>query len=197
MTMKKFITDKRGFTIVELMIATTVLSVLLLLATAIMTSIGGLYTKGIHQSDVQDAARTIVDDVTQNAQLSNGVPSVVGPTAGVSAYCIGSTRYSFVIGQQVTDATHGLWRDTVSGGCTPADFANLGSGVEMVPAHSRLTSFSISSTSPYAITVGVAYGDDDLFTDPSHGNYTCKGSAGDQFCATSALTTTVVPRIHQ
>ena len=56
--------DKQaGFTIVELMIATAILSTILLLVTTMMINIGNLYYKGVNQARVQDGVRTLADDV--------------------------------------------------------------------------------------------------------------------------------------
>jgi prepilin-type N-terminal cleavage/methylation domain-containing protein len=177
--------DQSGFTIVELMIATAVLSVLLLLSTSVILGVGNLYNKGVNQSRTQDDARSIIDEVTQHLQLNASKGSITtaagtGADAGESAYCIGTTRYTYVLGQQLDGggthkATYGhvLWRDTVPGtGCAVADFtdANLATdtqGTELIATRTRLVQFNISTTSPYSLQVAVAYGDDDLLCDPS------------------------------
>ncbi|HVV25452.1 MAG TPA: prepilin-type N-terminal cleavage/methylation domain-containing protein [Candidatus Saccharimonadales bacterium] len=213
--------NERGFTIIELMIATAVLSTIILLVTVLMINVSNLYYKGINQSRAQDNARSIVDDVASHLQLSDHSPS--GPVSQtypqhdvnattIYAYCIDNIRYSFATGIQmgstVGDYTlqHILWRDTISSGagCVPADLtqsnpsATTGgsNGAELVAAKSRLSTFSINPvTSPYVVTVGVAYGDDDLLNNPASTNPLCKGGTGDQFCATARLQVTVTKRL--
>lgn len=208
------------------MIATSVLSTMLLLATIIMISIGNLYYKGINQARVQDDTHSIADEVAQHLQLSGtAVPvHVVSANGQVQAYCIGDTRYVYTIGVQIgtgndTNGTarsqHVLWRDKVpSTGCTTPSNTFLNSvllalfdpsGTELMTPNSRLTSFCITglgaptpctpSASPFNLSVGVAYGDIDLLTNPSSINATCNGSVGDQFCSTASLTTTVAQRL--
>ncbi len=94
---------------------------------------------------------------------------------------------------------------------TKTDLATVDpKGIELITANSRLTSLCVGTqsgsscspitTAPYIITAGVAYGSIDLFSDSASSPSsispatTCAGSHGDQFCATSNLTTTVVPR---
>jgi len=211
--------DKQaGFTIVELMIATAILSTILLLVTTMMINIGNLYYKGVNQARVQDGVRTIADDVTQQLKfgdLLTGGPWTVGSgvdTFHEQAYCVGNIRYTYILGYQIgtgTDyltrpqAPHVLWRDAnpSPGSCTEVDLtASPTGGTELIPPNSRLTSFSISAstTTSYAVTVGVAYGGLDLLSGPTDSPptfVTCTGVTGDQFCATAHLTTIVAQRI--
>jgi prepilin-type N-terminal cleavage/methylation domain-containing protein len=214
--------SQTGFTIIELMIATAVLSTILLLATVIMISIGNLYYKGINQARVQDDVHSIADEVSQRLQLSSTVTPirVTSPDGKTVAYCIGDKRYVFIIGEQIgtgmdTDGTthqsqHVLWRDKPTG--CPAITTNnwldtptpSPSGTELIAPNSRLTSFCISGsvagscipdTSPYTVSIGVAYGAIDLLNNPGNISATCKGNTGDQFCATASLTTAVAQRL--
>jgi prepilin-type N-terminal cleavage/methylation domain-containing protein len=220
---------ERGFTIIELMIATAILATILVLLTAMIIGIGKLYYKGLNQARVQDATRSVIDDVSQQLQLSGATPLLVNANISgipMNAYCIGTTRYSFVVGKQIgtgTDITtsgttpqipHVLWRDTnTSGGCAPLDLtqndptaaAPVGTsanGSELTPPNSRLTDFSIAGmppagVSPYAVSIEVAYGNSDLLSSTSGpaGSVVCKVTAGEQYCATASLTTTIVSRL--
>ena len=222
-------TAESGFTLIELMIATTVLAVLLLLVTVIISSIGNLYYKGINQARIQDTTRTITNQVSQDLELSNGFTPTSNvplpgnmPPAAPEAYCIGNVRYSFVVGAQLgspTGSTHVIWRDTnpnPAGVCTVASgfpTSPATTGTELMAPNSRLTAFTIYGTSPYTITVNIAYGDDDLLCSPQHNStcsspnntmlsayyrdqdLLCKGRTGQNFCATANLTTTVVQRL--
>lgn len=215
---------QRGFTIVELMIATSVLSVILLMTTVVMTGIGRLYYKGINQSRVQGTVRTVGDEIAQKLQLNTrvvqhfapGSNAALVPDANLAAYCIGSSRYSFVTGVQIgtqkagagAEYKHVLWRDIIptSAACTPLDLKSSSpggaEGQELISPSSRLTEFSITGLggatppieSPYNVRIGVAYGDDDLLTNPTSSSAQCSGSAGGQFCATASLDTRVVQR---
>lgn len=210
--------NQKGFTIVELMVATSVLSVLLLLVTIIMLGIGNLYQKGINQARVQSATRSITDEIGQKLQLKSGnVPLLSSPSSNIhvvigsfngdiQAYCFGNTRYSFIKGIQIgSPATgnpriaHVLWRDTISGStCAPVDLRSIpasASGQELVPPNSRLSNLRITGSSPYTLDVGIAFGDDDLLISPTSPSAQCRGGKSDRFCATSTLNTVVAQRL--
>ena len=211
--------SQHGFTIVELMIATSVLSIILLLVTVMMISIGSLFSKGINQARVQDSVRTITDDVSQHLKLVDGTitPMTPKPFGGftVQGYCIGNTRYSAIIGHQIGTgnertttgttprAPHVLWRDSDTGACTPLDLTQANptgsgtDGTELITAGSRLTDFTITGTSsPFTVSVGVAYGEADLLTAPSGSGAHCVGTTGTQYCASAVLNTLVTKRLQ-
>jgi type II secretory pathway pseudopilin PulG len=198
--------SESGFTILELMIATSILTTILLLVTIVMISIGNLYYKGIAQARVQDATRTITDEISQQLQLNGQALSAASwSSKHEQAYCIGQVRYTYVLGTEIGKPTPGsspgpvyqhiLWRDTnpTPGSCSidPGDTGNVSSvnlalptpsagGTEMIGPSSRLTALSITSStgvSPYRVVVGVASGDDDLLCNPSLAGSCTAGTA--------------------
>lgn len=129
MRLAKLKSDK-GFTIVELMIALTVLSVILVMGTVIMIQIGSLYSKGVNAANLQSTARNTAADVTAAIQFSTKAPSPctltpvtcyanpispsdteprvytsAGVTVSVNAFCIGSVRYSYVLNRELGNDT--------------------------------------------------------------------------------------------
>lgn len=201
-----------GFTIIELMIATTVLSVMLVLVTFMMINIGKLYYKGMSQAKAQQTARSIVSDVASHLELNDQDPTTATGTSGEAsaagltfqAYCIGETRYTYVLDRQIgTDPTqirHVLWRDkTPDDGCSHA-FPDLAlatpspGGTELMTDRGRLAAFSVGLSSPHEIQILVALGEDGLFIDTGI-NTLCSNQAGNEFCATSRLTTSVTKRL--
>jgi prepilin-type N-terminal cleavage/methylation domain-containing protein len=121
--------SEQGFTIVELMIALSVLSVLLITATLILIQIGALYSKGVNAADLQNVNRNVVSDLTGQLQFSGKVPAGCVPIANdvtcyvpsnplspspttihnntdgtdetIYSYCIGKTRYSYVMNREL------------------------------------------------------------------------------------------------
>ena len=132
-------TNNQGFTIVELMIALSILSIILVMASAILINIGELYSKGVNGANLQNAARTIAADVSSNLQFSGNTPAISSPcapsaitcpaaqslvqlvnTSGENAglpvpvytFCIGTARYNFILNQELGDdpyATNGSY----------------------------------------------------------------------------------------
>lgn len=210
-----------GFTIIELMIATLVFSVVLILITVGVISFNNAYYKGVTQSTTQSAARTIIEDITQSVQFSGGqVTSPVGTTGSGSSvgFCIGNQLYSYLLGWQLVNGTanasfhqtnHALVVSS-SGDCSGMDAQDMQgdvSGTELLSPNMRLSSLSVTqvagSSDLYKINVRVVYGADDLLYSPSGDipaatapDATCKLETGDQFCAVSDLSTIVEKRIN-
>ena len=213
-----------GFTIIELMIALSILSLVLLLSTIGIVQIGKLYSKGMIQVNTQNAARNIMNNIASQIQLGGVVPQYMAPSApgSAGAVCIGSKRYSFIVNHQLTKAStdHALWLDVMNSGSTcqpisaltlattakPTDLLNTlipNNGSELLSTNMRLTDLNITSaTGFYTITVSLAYGDDDLISyTPRSGATpavtTCKGGAGSEYCAIATLTQTIAPRMAE
>jgi prepilin-type N-terminal cleavage/methylation domain-containing protein len=209
--------SEAGFTIVELMIATVVFSVILVIASSVMIHVNNLYYKGVTQIKLQDEIRGLNDELTRRLQLNTVGPTQVvanditfndsiGVSRTISAYCIGNVRYSFIKNTQIGSDTakgqinHVLWRDTAPvGQCAPADLrlaTPSANGTEMLGQNNWLTEFSISPLStPYNIAIAVAYGDQDLLNF-SGAATTCKNGVGDQFCAYASLATLAEQRLN-
>jgi prepilin-type N-terminal cleavage/methylation domain-containing protein len=213
--------NDKGFTIIELMIATLVFSVVLLLLTVGVRSFNDAYYKGVTQSTTQSAARTIIEDITQSIQFSGGqVTSPIGTTGSGSSvgFCVGDQRYSYLLGWELVTGTanaslhqtnHALALDS-PGECSGLNAQNMQgasvSGTELLGSNMRVSALSVTqvagSNNLYKINVRVVYGADDLLYSPSGAtpaatapDATCKLQTGDQFCAVSNLSTIVQMRI--
>lgn len=171
---------QKGFTVIELLIATTVFSVVLLLLTTGILQIGRTYQKGVTQAQTLDTVRTITDDIAQSIQFSGGqvIAAVPDAPSGEHGICAGSRLYSFVRGTKLKgDGTnHVLIAETVANcvGATPRNFStvNLGAGqVELLGKNMRLVNLAVAqdAANPRLFTVSVraVYGDDDLLCSPS------------------------------
>lgn len=133
-------TNQQGFTLVELLIATTVFSIILLVAAATLIQVGRMYYKGIITSKTQSAARSSLDDVTRSIQFSNGSISRAtdGTAPKIEAVCLGNNRYTYVLGAQVDEKVpdgsysptdrkirHALWQDTIGAEACGNDLPKL------------------------------------------------------------------------
>jgi prepilin-type N-terminal cleavage/methylation domain-containing protein len=209
-----------GFTIIELLIAMTVFSLILTAAVFGMVQVGRAYYKGVIVSRTQHTTRSILDDISRTIQLSGG-DIVFGNDNSIRALCIGGVRYSVLMNAQLTEsapvdfdsdnpqAKNVFWKET--GGCagdvlTLENFATgiEGEGTELLGANMRVTDFRVTNhdnSSLYTITLSIAYGDQDLLdvADDDDGNsrtICAPGVAGTQFCAISELSTTVMRRLE-
>lgn len=181
-----------GFTIIELLIAVTVFSMVLILITTGVLRFTRQYYKGVIEGQTQDVARAIIDDATKSIQFSAGsVATLTDGSGNPTGYCLGSAkRYSFILNSQVTDPStplkihqspHAFIADTVSpcsGSTTAINVATIDVGGknplsgfsnarEMLGEHMRLAKFSISGGQDvWTVSVRVVYGDDDLLCIP-------------------------------
>jgi len=215
-----------GFTVIELLIATAVFSLVLLLVTVGVMQITRVYYKGITETNTQNTARAIVDDIAQAIQFggTGNIQKSVGTTPGTSyAFCIGNQLYSYVLGYQVVDtktsgaqAYHGLVVSSAAGCGGPVNSVanlltvqNIPGSRELVGQNMRLAKLSVTPVSGAAnlwnIDVKVTYGDDDLLivpgtpptNNPTSPNATCKTAVqGTQFCAMSEFNTIVEKRVQ-
>lgn len=205
-----------GFTIIELMIATTIFSVVLILCVTALMQIGRMYYKGVTTSRTQEAARNILDEITQGIQFSAGdvTVSVASTDGDANQYslCVDNKRFSVYRSKKLVDnitdagdqARHALVTDTAAGCPPPQDLNDpnvlLSAGSrELLPPGMRIAKLTVSEdalTRLYTVSVRIVSGDGDLLTDPNATDASCLlQSRGSQFCAVSELTTTVQKRL--
>jgi prepilin-type N-terminal cleavage/methylation domain-containing protein len=224
-----------GFTIIELMVATLIFAVILVVITTGVISFSKGYYKGLNSSATQAAARDLINGIGQGIQYAGDSNTVTWNQISGSPYgvvCAGNVHYYYTLGTEYdgSSANYGVYQTTIGDPghfCTPGVKFNPTSdptGKQLLAPNMRLTDISItppsSTTSGLGyVTVGVAYGDDDLICstalapsgqggcNPSatalllsdfvaNGNtVTCKATAGSQFCAAVHLNTAVQPRL--
>lgn len=217
--MNKFNRQNTGFTIVELMIATLVFSVILLIATYGIINIGRLYRKSLTSNQTQQTARSIIDTVSQNIKFNSG-PVIPGVNSNF-VYCLGSgKRLSFLIDGQVKRITGGgnttfqhgfVIDDTPCNNTTqPQAFTYVGTdailGKELLAPGMRITKFYICYPSMQTTVDCTSSLVNMLSSDLYYINVKvvygdddllsgspkdCKQSAGREFCASSELSTYV------
>ena len=218
--------NKSGFTIIELMIATTIFSLVLMICLAGILQITKMYYRSVTQNNTRETARSITDEIGEAIRFSSQAiilgPAVAGPqindTSGTTAdtgyFCIGNKRYTYAIDRQVISQPtvnskqkkHALWVDT-PGICTgPAILTDNNpsvGGKDLIPENMRLYELSITNPGAnndiFEISVGVAYGDNDLLSPrplSSPTELACETAfAGSEFCATTNLRVTVQKRL--
>ena len=169
--------SQKGFTIVELMIATTVFSVIMLMTSAVVVRFTGSFQRGVVQNTTQNAARSIIDSVTQTLQVAPvGTFKELQANGNTRGYCVDGMRYSYALGGQIgTDGvSHALVQDTGLGSACadPADGISRAqnvsgaiSGKELLSPNMRLAGFNIKELPGgmlFYVDIKVAYGDKDL-----------------------------------
>ena len=215
-----------GFTVIELLIATAVFSLVLLLVTVGVMQITRVYYKGVTETNTQNTARTIADDISQAIQFggTGNIQQTTGTAPGNSyAFCIGNQLYSYVLGYQVVDsktsgaqAYHGLVLSAAAGCGGPVTSVanllstpNIPNSRELVGLNMRLAKLSVtplnSTNNLWDIDVKVVSGPDELLvqpggtpgSNPTDPNVQCETAVqGTQFCAVSEFNTIVEKRVE-
>jgi prepilin-type N-terminal cleavage/methylation domain-containing protein len=93
-------TGSKGFTIIELLIATSIFAVVLIVALGGFYGIGQLFYKGVTASQTQVIAQDILNDISGKVQLAASV-SPLQQGNGYNYFCAGGNRYTFIINQKV------------------------------------------------------------------------------------------------
>lgn len=190
--MKQRRLNQRGFTILELLIAVTVLSVMLLIASTAVTALTRQFFKGLTKSRTQQVARTISEELISNIQYSTDEPRFLGMSLNgeVQAWCISERAYLFVRGFQLGDdpvqqrpGVAQRWEScTLPGTGVPPDTLTPAPGrVELMGEGMRLADIDIcpvtttDTTNPcyapdtkvWTVKIRVVYGDNDLVCSPA------------------------------
>lgn len=137
---------RKGFTIVELLLATTFFSVILTLVTAGFVQINRTYTKGTIVRDVQSSGRALFEDVTRTLRDSRVADVNFGTTG--RRLCVNGVRFAW---NQYDTATSTRTNETFDGGGAPFEFARSESSAGCD------TPMPITSTSPLGKGVIVQY----------------------------------------
>ena len=201
------ISNKKGFTIVELMIASSIFSLMLLVVLGAVLYLGRLYYKGITVSNTLQTTRSVVDLATESVQYSGEqYRSLPAGSGWDGAYCTGGKKFSYRLGTQLVGSSPGsgqatqvlvLSDDPVCNTVVPPGAV---SDRELLKENMRILSFDMTPVSGDLtnISFGVAFGGDpsDPTVDTDTFDYTagqisgCKDSTrGSAFCAISYLTT--------
>lgn len=207
--------QNQGFTIIELMIATVVFAIILLMTLGGFVQIGRTFYKGITISRAENTIRTIADSLSADIRLSQ----VAGGTAtqssasdpSVSYFCIGRHIYYFKQGvifdndssssNKPNVSNFGLNRGDMNSSCKdPRAAGNTPTNIqELLSEKMRVSKLLVSCSSQAdnrlcELSIHIAYGDNDLLAPSANDpNALCKGAiAGTQFCATADINTSVL-----
>lgn len=175
--------QSKGFTIIELMIATSVFAVILIIITTGIIRITQTYDKGINLVNTQNAARNILDSIAQSIQFNGGTVSWPTSASAGGVGCVGNQEYDFQLGPKLESngtpdgtsdwqSAYALTLNPNASNCavsaTPVGTPAAGAR-ELLSPHMRLTKLGISRVSAadsndnlYAVSVTVVYGDYDL-----------------------------------
>ncbi len=190
--------NNKGFTIIELMISITILSITILLFTYGAIQISRGYQKANVRINLLSATREIHSNFAQSLQLS-GLD--VTPTYNSGAFevtCLGGVRYiRYGNATLQTDPNYGLlYSQDLNGATICTSPITIASATLALPAGTRATQFSLTGASIFTLSSRFVAGTKDVF-ESSDFTMPCISSArGGQYCAAVQLTSTVTRKVQ-
>lgn len=198
--------NQNGFTLIELMIATMVFSVVLLLCMAALVQISKHFYKGVSSTRTQETARSIMTTIAEAVQFGGGtIRDDLNDNGLAKGVCVDHFRFSYVPGYifqgSGAPSDHGLVMEDVSslGGCSSVsdaqDLTVANDDKELLQPRMQVQSITVvplNYGNLYKVTVNLATAPDSTFLTGGR----CKSEAGTQFCATTSLSTVVQKRVQ-
>lgn len=205
--------NSKGFTLIEMLVATAVFSVVLMVCGIALLQISRTFYKGVTITNTQEVARLVIDEISGSVSFSAGDIQPLVANSGSEGYCVGNLRYSFKPGQMLADdnTQHAFVVDRLDDLPTPllcsssVQALDLSAGAlpnnprELLSPRMRVSKFSIINQGNrlYSISLKLATGDDDLLSNPTLATAQCSGfMSGSQFCSVVELTTVVQKRLQ-
>ncbi len=193
----EFNSNQKGYTIVELMIAIAVFSVIMLLVTIGIIQIARNYKQVSVRAKMEDASREIHQQIGQTIQFSGNEFNDADDVGGYMAYCFGTQRYLYKKTPPTTDNTVKLLVDTITDpsecGTKPLD----PNSESPLPKNSKVVAFDVNSTGSGGVTIKTRFviGDADMFQDQDY-TKPCLGSVvGGEFCAVVELNSLATSKV--
>lgn len=181
MRRRTYASDQAGFTIVELMIATLVFSMVLMVIIYGVLNFSHAYFSGVNSSATQNTARTVINNIAQAIEFSGNTITPTSPVIGklnTFYFCAGNATYYYVQGMMYDGATPtaadpGLFRQP--GSCTSSpSFSAAAGGEELLGTNMRIPYFKVAQADAtgrlYSVALSVAFGDSDLLCNVSKGS---------------------------
>jgi len=210
-----------GFTIVELMIATMVFSVIMLIVATVVIAFSRSYYGATNAAHTQETTRTTIDAVSQSIQFGSQPfsPGISSADTSLNYFCAGGYLFAFNQGVRYdgaapTNTNAGLYMLPVTSACAVP--ATLTGGRQLLGKDMRVMRLTVSpvagDTQRYQVSATLAYGNDnDLFCKVGDAcppsapltneqlvaagpNLACITGTGAEYCAVSSLTTVVQKR---
>lgn len=205
--------NSKGFTLIELMIATLIFSLVLVVILSAFVQISRLFYKGVNLTRTQEDSRQIVQDISDDIKFAQNISTNLAAsynTPGPGYFCIGLHRYKYRLGYQLGSSAvndFGIIRDTVSVGSGCTSGAAGTDQIELLDNGMQLNKLNVTCNGGRClVNVHVVFygGAPDLFASTYPGyssnkwqapDAQCTGNLEDtQYCATADYNSTVLQR---
>ena len=209
--------NKKGFTIVELLIAISVFSALLIIIVYAFLYGLNTFSKAQVVSKTQEVSRSIEQNIAQSFSLTaagsyTSIKPVTNNGITSEGFCLGQYRYSYVLDKQLTSSNnYGLLQDTLQGCSSSTSSVDLSGNLpttlntpkQLLGNNMRISNFIITPTTPsnssatgYQLVMEIDYGNN-LKAGINGYNYQCpSGNISSSFCAVAKIDTIIFQRIQ-
>lgn len=197
--------SNKGFTIVELLIASMVFATVLLICMDGITRIAKAYIKNTSVSKTNEFVKSFSNDIAQQIKYSSFIPTT-SSTSGGYKICVNSIAYKITF----NTTTNAILKktDTNCGNfITNSTFFDSGSE-NFAPVGGRVLKFSVTpSNNIWKVNIKIALAEPDLLVDSSNRQYNSPGYdyatakcrsplSGNEFCSIIELNTSVSRRMR-
>jgi prepilin-type N-terminal cleavage/methylation domain-containing protein len=182
---------QNGFTMVELMIATSIFSVAILIASTVIIGISKTYQKASYITKLNDASRNFHQDIKNSA--NSGASIVKGSVATLDYICTSNTLYYFTASSgNVINTPKGLFKKTVDN-CASVTAGDLNGGVNILPkdAYVSEVTYTEHSNLPSTIITRFNIGAEDMYVDKDVDSSCLPTLGGGDFCAQVQYNSTI------
>lgn len=201
--------NTRGFTIIELMLAMMFLTSILLISSTVIVQAFGMYNKGLVIKQINQAGRTLTEDMTRaanNAAVTDDLDS------NTHVLCLGSSVYAWNTPEQIRPPSTDIKR-YVSGqpinfvkiddasACTSSTAVRVDedNATSLLSENIRVFSVEITKVAGDVVNIEFVFGTYDA-SDPnsvinpketSPGKWECDGTSLGNYCAFGVYSTTL------
>jgi prepilin-type N-terminal cleavage/methylation domain-containing protein len=204
-----------GFTLVELMIATAIFAVVIVIGMYGFIQVSRFYTKSLTIIRTQDAARNLITDISNQLQLTTGQYQFV-ENGDTKMVCIGSKAYVYKINvAEGTANKHAITSYDVPPDTCSEEAVQSSQPVYLLRPGVRVLRFDVSpypdvNSGPlFDVTIALLYAPkDNTSSDPTdsgteliqgapgdYENWRCTATvSGSQYCSLSTISTSVYKR---
>jgi prepilin-type N-terminal cleavage/methylation domain-containing protein len=197
---KKKDLSQKGFTIIELMIASMVFSVLIIMVSAVTLGVAKQYQKATYTAQLNDSSRNVHQTLSQTIGYG-GEYDKLENLNGYYGFCSGKTRI-FYKPSTSSSINSGLYKDILDDteDCSTSIPNAVDFGVEnLLPKNGFVTNLSIDSIgsgNTYNVSTTFKVGTADMFVDSDIAKNCLPTLKGGDFCTEVTYTNVVTAKIR-
>lgn len=183
---------KKGFTIVEVMIAVMVFSSVSLLTVMVVMGMARQYQKGAYSVQLNDASRTIHQDI-HDSTAYGGALTIGVDNNGKDFICAGRTMYYWQLSAN-NSITYGLYKKDL--GTDSCIAASATGGLNILPKNGFVSEFAVTTFNDIQeIKTRFNVGEADMYQNTVNFSECLPTLRGGDFCSVVNYNSSVMPRI--